>query len=575
MTREPVFVQVLGGFSLRSGSDTLDSLPRRSATLLAYLILNRQRPQTRDLLAGRFWSDLPEDKARKRLSNTLWQIRNALGEVGLDGLIVVTNTTIQFDPDQPLHVDAWDFESRLDDIEREWSQRSARGRLADKLTTLIDKYPGDLLAGHYEDWIDAERSSIRERYINAVWNAVRLYKGRSDYVTALRYARLLVVHEPMAEENHREVMRLHALLGQPGAAERQYRSCCRTLEEELGVEPSWETTELLERIQNEASRVVAPLDEMGELDTPMIGRSRERATLLARVDELVNGNGGIVLVEGDAGIGKSRLLEELADAAEWRNIRVLNAACTEVSRLTPFHAVQAVLEPAATGLRAEHLAEVTEQVWLRQASDVLPELRQFVTTPALGALRPEEQPDRMTEALARVMLAQGGLGPTLVLIEDVHWCDNDSMDVINGLANRAPQSGVLICMTYRRFEAEQSGAIWGAISRLEAMPSSSRVVLSPLNQVETRGPGQCAARTGRAARSCARCIGGRIGGQPALRPRGSAGSGLAARPRTRKLRFASRLLRRVPGRRGPILATTCGIAVTCGPEGFTGHGGAG
>ncbi len=484
--REPITVQVLGGFSLRSGSGTIDSLPRRSASLLAYLILNRQRPQTRDLLAGRFWSDLPEDKARKRLSNTLWQIRNALGDVGLDDLIVATNTTIQFDPDQPLHVDAWDFESRLDDLEREWSQRSARGRLADKLTALIDRYPGDLLAGHYDDWIDAERGLIRERYINAVWNAVRLYKSRSDYVTALRYARLLVVHEPLAEENHREVMRLHALLGQPGAAERQYRSCARTLEDELGVEPSWETTELLERIRNEDSRAAAPLDEIGELDTPMIGRSRERATLLSRLDELVNGNGGFMLVEGDAGIGKSRLLEDLADAADWRNIRVLNAACTEVTRLAPFHTVQAVLEPAVSGLRAEHLAEVTEQVWLRQASDVLPGLRQYVRTPALGALRPQEQPDRMTEALARVMLAQGGLGPTVILIEDVHWCDNDSMDVISGLANRAPQHALLICMTYRRFEAEQSEPIWRAISRLEAMPSSTRVVLSPLNQIEMR-----------------------------------------------------------------------------------------
>ncbi len=479
-------MQLLGGFKLGCSAGTIDSLPRKSASLLAYLIMNRHRPQTRDLLAGRFWSDLPDDRARKRLSNTLWQIRSALAEIGLDELIVSTSSTIQFASGWPLEIDVEEFERRLDDIDREWGQHAARLPLADKLTSLIADYPGDLLAGHYDDWIEAERTAVKDRYTNAIRQAIRLYKGRSDYVTALRYARQLVGYEFLAEENHREVMRLCALLGQTAAAERQYRNCSQVLADELGVEPSWETTELHERIQSEAFGATAPLAEMGELDTPIIGRSRERAVLLARIDELLNGQGGLLLIEGDPGMGKSRLVEDLADAADWRGIRLLTTANTEVSRMRPYHAIRSVLSPAVTGLRGEHLAEVTDQIWLQYASEVLPELRQYVAVPTERALLPEEEPSRMTEALARVLLAQGGLGPTLVVLEDVHWCDDDSIRVFTNLGKRLSRSGVLICLTYRRFEAEQNEGIWSAVSRLESLPGSTRVVLAALNRSEIR-----------------------------------------------------------------------------------------
>ncbi len=353
-------------------------------------------------------------------------------------------------------------------------------------TALIDEYPGDLLAGHYDDWIEAERAAVKDRYTNAIWQAIRLFKGRSDYVTALRYARQLVGYDPLAEENHREVMRLCALLGQPAAAERQYRSCSEVLAEELGVEPSWETAELHDRIQSEASNAAAPMVALGELDTPIIGRSRERAVLLGRIDELLNGQGGLILIEGDPGIGKSRLVEDLADAADWRGVRLLSTANTEVSRMRPYHAIQSVLSPAVTGLRGEHLAEVTDQIWLQHAAEVLPDLRQYVTVPTARSLLPEEEATRMTEALARVLLAQGGLGPTLVVLEDVHWCDDDSMRVFTNLGKRLSRSGVLVCLTYRRFEAEQNEGIWSVISRLEGMASSTRVVLAALNRSEIR-----------------------------------------------------------------------------------------
>ena len=282
-------------------------------------------------------------------------------------------------------------------------------------------------------------------------------------------------------------MRLCALLGQTAAAERQYESCRRLLEDELGVEPSWETSDLLERIRSEAPAMSAPVPALDALATPMVGRTHERAVLLGRVDDLMIGNGGFVLIEGEPGIGKSRLVEDLIDSAEWRGARVLSAGHTELSRFRPYQGLQEALAPATTGLRGEHLAEVVDQIWLQHATRVLPELSRHLTKAVgIGALRPEEEPSRMNEALARVLLAQGGLGPTLVVLEDAHWCDDDSMYVLANLGQRLARSGVLICLTYRRFEAEESNVVWSAISAMEGLATSSRIVLGALNQAEVR-----------------------------------------------------------------------------------------
>ena len=240
-----------------------------------------------------------------------------------------------------MQVDAWDFENRLDDIERELANRSARGRLAENLTRLVDDYPGDLLAGHYDDWIEAERASIRERYINAVWNAGSpVSKGRSDYVNALRYARLLGGPRAIGRgESPGSDATARACSDSRGRQLASIETCARTLENDLSVSnrhgrpPSFSNASRAKR-----RGVAAPLDSMSELDAPDDrSHNRERAVLLSRVDELVNGDGGVILVEGDAGIGKSRLVDELVDAAEWRDVRVLSAV---VHRGQPAHSVR-------------------------------------------------------------------------------------------------------------------------------------------------------------------------------------------------------------------------------------------
>lgn len=487
MQTDSITVRLLGGFSLRFGDRDLSSLPPQAVSLLAYLIVHRDRPQTRDLLAGRFWSELPEDRARKRLSNCLWQIKSGLAAAGMPELVTARSATIEFSSRHPVEVDAEEFEATVVALERELHNRQLRGLVADRLIDVVASYPGDFLAGHYHEWIEPERDRIRESYFSALTHLVALYKSRSQYDIALRFAHLLVNQEPLREDLHCEVMRLHALLDQVGAAERQFEVCRRTLQAELGVEPSGETVALIERIRTDAPsglQLSAVQDRSG---SALIGRDQEMSVLLGRAEELLSGSGGVVLVEGEPGIGKTRLIRELMEAADWRGVRVLHAGHTELSRMQPYAALGEALGPSATGLRGDHLVEVVDRVWLQTAVEVLPGLARLVDGSGPSRpLRPEEEPTRISEALARIILAQGGLGPCLLVLEDVHWCDDDSMQVLVQLGSRLARSGVLLCLTYRRFEAEQSDSVWTGIGKLEALSSGSRLVLGPLGRSEVR-----------------------------------------------------------------------------------------
>ncbi len=487
MEPKAINVQLLGGFSVTYGPYALQSLPPQSVSLLAYLILNRGRPQTRDLLAGRFWSDLPDDRARRRLSNTLWQIKNACIAADIPELLTTTASSVHVTSQHALSIDAENFIAKLDEVSAGNRSPYSKGRLADRLAAVAATYAGDLLDGHYDDWIETERFVIRERYLETLRQLVKMYKGKSDYQTAVRFARDLVAQDQLQEEAHKEVMRLYAMLGQVSAAERQFNLCRDVLKHELGVDIAPGTVELMEQIRIEVPAQLAPTERTATDFGVMVGRTDERSVMLDQADALVKGTGGVVLIEADAGLGKSRLVHEFVKSAEWRGLRVLSAGHTQLSSLRAFDGLREALEPTTIGLRGEHLAEVLEPVWLQHVANVFPELKRHLpeAVPTYN-LRPEEEPTRMSEALARVLLAQGGLAPTVVVLEDVHWADDDTMDVLAQVGERLADSGVLLCASFRRDEALQSEAVWASLARLERLERTTRVSLAALDADEIR-----------------------------------------------------------------------------------------
>jgi len=459
---------------------------------LAYLLIYRHQPHTRDFLVGLFWPDLPDARARRRLSQTLWQIRQALTAVpSPEPYLLSDANTVQFNTRAPYWLDVEAFEQGVQAAVDHPDVQSLEA-----LRMAVELYRGDFLAGFYDEWIVVERERLRELFLTSLHRLVRLYKARGDFEQALGYARQLTLHDPLREEAHREVMRLCHRLGCIDEALRQYELCRTVLQEELGVEPTPATTALYREIAahartpdvshlpHTAHLAPSPLLE-GPGPVPLVGRERERAILVAHVERAIEGRGGLVLLEGEAGIGKTRLLQEVTQDAAWREVQVLWGHGRELAEMPPYGVLREALEAGLSPLRAEQLARRVEGVWLREVSLILPQLAEWLPQlPPHVSLKPQEEPQRLLEALTHTVPALGHIAPHLLILDDLQWADVATLEALIRLAPRLRESRVLIIGSYRGEEAREQAGVWSALRTLDRVSGHERLRLEPLTTAE-------------------------------------------------------------------------------------------
>ncbi|MBM3696264.1 MAG: tetratricopeptide repeat protein, partial [Actinobacteria bacterium] len=485
-------ISLLGGFQLRRGGMPLDPIALRAGrSLLAFLLMNRERAHTRDRLAGVFWPDLPDARARRRLSQALWHVQARLGP-GEDPerrLLAATGDTLGVNSAAAFWLDVDEFEWTLEQAAS--GGVTGRSQEAELLVTAVRLYRGDLLEGLYDDWSDPDRERLRARFLSALERLTDLTMGRADYEAALIYARRLAQHDPMREEAHQRVMRLAVLLGRHNDAIRQYEVCRRILTEELGAEPSPVTRQIYEATLAEresghtASRAGrgAPLFEpAGEV--PFVGREQERSVLVQHLDAALGDHGGLVLLEGESGVGKTRLLAEAAEDARWRGMDVLWGR-SPPSGGHPYAPLADALVGGLSALRARQLAQRLEGVWREPLSHLVPSLERQGDDPAAAPLRPADEQARMREAIALALLALADIAPLLVVLEDVHWADEDTIQALAHLAGRTEGHRIVIAVSYRHAEARERPEVWGLLRSLDRRPSCTRLSLGPCSPAQT------------------------------------------------------------------------------------------
>lgn len=294
MNPDPWSVQLLGSVHLR-GPDGLEQRPERKlAAVLAYLALEGATGRGR--LAGLLWPDSPEPTARNNLSQLLRKLRLFAGVE-----LVTGGDLLELAPG--VTVDAARMRGDF-----------ARGRTAELLAA-----GGELLAGlsyddcpDLDDWVTAERARLTEWRGLALRSDIARQERAGDYAAALLRARALLDLDPVSEEAWRHVIRLHYLSGDRPAALRAYHRCKEVLRRELQTEPLPETVQLAREIDRgsvpvpaRAPSVALPL---AVLRPPhLIGREAE----WARLDEAWE-RGQMIYVEGDPGVGKTRLVTDFA-----------------------------------------------------------------------------------------------------------------------------------------------------------------------------------------------------------------------------------------------------------------------
>ncbi len=497
--------------------------------LLAYLIFHHGRDAPRERLAGLFWGDRPDAAARRALSHALWQIRQSLGP-GADRLPTEREwVRFQLQPQDYLDVQAYERALR-----QAWAGPDAPDKSL--LEQAVALYQADLLEGYYDNWLLLERERLRESYLQALDDLILICKQTEDYRRALFYAKQLVLADPLRESAHRELMRLYHLQKRDRAALQQYEHLRLMLERELGVEPARATTALYRQIASALSTSTTlylpqtqppSILEWGRI--PFIGRREERSRIVTGVQNAARNYGGLFLIEGAPGIGKTRLAEEGVAEARWRGFLISRSKGEIIAEPAPWRMWRAALEPLLTPLRVQQIAALLESRWRRiLAATILPGLQPQAAAPRL---RPGEAA-QLAQALRHLIAALTAITPLLLLLEDVHWADEASLALLPHTASILPETRCLFILTTRPGEAAARPAVQKALDGLARILPVQRLHLDSFTVEETATLVQQALvveKDNRAAAQLAQRLQRQTGGNPlflvetmkALRERGA------------------------------------------------------
>ncbi|HSF81041.1 MAG TPA: BTAD domain-containing putative transcriptional regulator [Anaerolineales bacterium] len=315
-------INLLGGFSAqKDGSQITGFESDRVRALLAYLVLESARPQQRGLLAGLFWPEQTEKRARQNLSQALYNLRVLLEErAAIQPLLIVTKNVLQLSPNSRLEADVIAFEALLSRYKAHAHQDLVGcDACLGRLDQALGLYQGEFLAGFaledssaFEEWCLVTREQLHRQALHAAHVLFDCRNRRGQTEAALELAWRWVVWNPYSETAHRALLSTLAASGRHGQALAEYHKFCRLLADELSIEPNRETTALYERIRSEATALTDSAEPPHNLPpslTPFVGRNEEIRQLATRLraDEC-----RLLSIVGPGGSGKTSLAIQTA-----------------------------------------------------------------------------------------------------------------------------------------------------------------------------------------------------------------------------------------------------------------------
>ncbi len=296
-------IHLLGPFRLLcDGRPAAGFDQARLQHLLAYLVLHQATPLSREQLAFLFWPDTSDQQARKNFRTLLTRLRQALPQA--DDFIEVTARTVQWRADATFALDVTVFEDAVAEAGAHTdSPRAAAAQMA-----AVGAWTGELLPDCYDDWSLPLREQLRQKYAETLEQLVLSLEQQRDYRRALGYAQRLLRHDPLHEPAYRHLMRLHLALDERAEARRVYAACEEMLRREFGVAPDRTTRDLYDRLiaSDEVSLTAAIVRQRapGPATLPLVGRQTEWADLLSAWSAATADRPGMILLTGEAGIGK-------------------------------------------------------------------------------------------------------------------------------------------------------------------------------------------------------------------------------------------------------------------------------
>src|SRR5215203_5151714 len=480
-------IKLLGEFQVWRDGELVRSEEwnrQKTRSLLKLLLTRPGYAFSKDEIVEALWPGVAPRSAEHSLRTTIGLLRRALEPTLKRGsesrYVLGKRPGYAFDVRADCRVDAWDFEEHRKRAEAALRMEDSEAAIGEYRAAL-DLVRGEYLEEEpYEEWAMQARLGWRDRHLSVLSGLAECLALKGNYTEAIGLCERALVIDRFGEEVRRRLMLYRYCAGGQALALQSYRDYARMLKEELGTGPPPELARLKEMIE---ARDVPGVDTLRRYPKPrravrfpyslsrthFAGRDAEYASLGERLRETVGGHGGAVAVEGEAGVGKTRLVEEFLGYAKTKGVRVLSGRCYERELGPP-------LQPVT-----EALGQTTE------SGDVVSALSDHRDTGGSWEANPYGVA-RIYQALTEELIREAGRERALILfLDNVQWADPATQDFIPYLARRIQEERVLLVFTYRREEAPALSGWLGRLAERRAVRTVSLDRLAPAHLAQIVG----------------------------------------------------------------------------------------
>lgn len=508
---------------------------RQARQLLKILITERPRPVSTDRLIEILWPSSTPDAAATTLRSAINALRNVLEPERANrapSKYIITQTPgYAFHAHPDIWLDVEMFERTLTHAQHTADPLARRQMLND----VVDLYQDDyLVSDPYADWAQSERERLRERYFTALLQLAEMQAQAGDYTDALSIVRRILARDEVRENAYQALMRYQAESGDSAGALLTYERCRTILADELGADPSPLTQLWHQRILNgevatrspslmagpqsgtlaptgspaalvgDAGRTGQP--DGGDSRTPIpahpilpqqiimpstdarfpdifVGREVELEQIGQQLHHALTGTGELVVLDGEAGVGKTRLAIAILQLAADDGATVISASCQALEKTLPF-------APLADSI-GRYLQRLPDEIFpslplasLAQLAQIVPSLHDRV----LGAHSPasemvasaEEYRQRLIDGIAAILSALARLRPLVLFVDDLHWADPDTLAVLSRLWQRLHDLPLFVLLAYRSDDLAENEAL---ATLLHALRRKSATHIVPVNRL--------------------------------------------------------------------------------------------
>jgi DNA-binding SARP family transcriptional activator/tetratricopeptide (TPR) repeat protein len=455
----------------------------RTVALVGFLVAHAGSSQMRQRIAGLFWPDSTDAQALTNLRRELHYLRQVLGD---EPSLVVTSRDLCWRDTETCRVDLRTFE-----IEREAALAAASSdddeAILAHAAKAIAQYRGDFLPGAYEDWLLEIRSALERQCVDLCDLICETRVRTGNLTGAVDAARRRIQLEPLAEVGYRTLMRLQADLGDRAGALSTYHHCASVLERELGVIPDTATRHILQRLMAHADSSGAKMPTMepaagrsGLAAAQLVGRSRELGLLQDLWRTAAAGHPRLALVRGGVGVGKTRLVAEVAEMARLQGAVVASTQCFGASG-------RLALAPVADWLRNPVVQSATatlDPAWRAEVDRLVPSGKgRGEPTPSSRPMADAWQRHRFFEGLARALIGAGR--PMLLTLDNLQWCDQETLAFLTFCLGLDPAAQILVTGTLRDDNPDEDCELADWTVRMRATGLLTELSLNPLEAVDT------------------------------------------------------------------------------------------